>query len=133
MSVMRPSGATRRSAIRGASLLEVMIATVVVSVVVLGTVEFFAKGHLWFRREEQKRVATLLAQDSLERTIALDYGLVANWAENRSVSSTSYAIAVTVQNNAPESNMKTVRSVVTWNVKPSVQRSVSLATLVYNN
>jgi hypothetical protein len=39
---------------------------------------------------------------------------------------------VTVQSNTPETELLTVRSAVTWPASPTVQRSVSLATLVYD-
>jgi Tfp pilus assembly protein PilV len=123
----------RRRHQSGASLIEIIIATLIVAILAIGLVEFFAKGRVGFDREERKRVATLLCQESMERTIAKGYAAIANWTETRRVSSVSYSVVVTVQSNTPEANIKTVRSTVTWQATPTATRAVSLATLVYNN
>lgn len=117
----------------GASLLEIVVATLVISIIAIGIVEFFAKGRVAFDQEERKRVATLLAQEALERTVAKDYAAIAAWSETRRVAALSYSIDVTVQANTPETDMKTIRSVVTWRATPTAQRTVSLATLVFDN
>ena len=88
---------------RGVSLLEVMIATLILTIVVLGMVEFFAKGRKGFDMEERKRVATLLAQEAVERTTARPYDQIAPWSENRTVANIVYAVAVTTVANQPES------------------------------
>lgn len=122
-----------RRAERGSSLIEILIATLIVGLLAIGIVEFFSKGRIWFDQEERKRAATLLAQESLERTIAKPYALIAGWTENRRIGPVGYTIAVTVQANTPEADLKTVRSSVSWRATPTAQRSVSLATLVYDN
>lgn len=115
----------------GASLIEIIISTLILGIVAIGLIEFFARGRVLFDQEEHKRVATLLAQDALERTVAGTYDQVISWSENRKIASISYAIAVTVQSDVPQMNLKTVRSVVTWKAKPTVSRTVSLATMVF--
>jgi len=117
---------------RGASLIEILVATLILSIVALGMAEFFAKGRMGFDQEERKRVATLLAQEAMERTTARPYAEIAPWAEQRTVAHVRYAINVTNQTDVPEASIKTVRSTVTWQATPSAQRSVSLATLVYD-
>ena len=121
----------RRSWRGGVSLVEIIVATLILGFVAIGLVEFFAKGRVLFDQEERKRVATLLAQDALERTIARDYDQIVAWNTTRNVSSTSYAIAVTVEADSPQPNLKTIYSTVTWSYRPSVQRAVSLATMVF--
>jgi Tfp pilus assembly protein PilV len=115
---------------RGAGVLEVIIATLILSITVILLVAFFARGRVWFDHEEMKRVATLVAQDSMERTIALPYDQVIAWAQQRTISTVRYNIAVTVANNDPEANTKTIRSRVTWQATPAAQRNVTLATIV---
>lgn len=132
--LFRSAPATRRKpAQAGASLIEVTIATLILGLLAVGLVEFFAKGMVWFDQEEHKRVATLLAQEAMERTVAKPYAQVAAWSETRKISFVRYAVAVSVQSNSPQPDMKTVRSVVTWRAAPSAQRTVSLATLVFDN
>ena len=117
----------------GVSLLEIVIASFLVGVVSLGMVEFFARGRGAFDQEERKRVATLLAQDALEKARGTDYALIAPSSQTRTIANVAYTIAVTVQSDSPEVNIKTVRSVVTWRATPTAMRSVSLLTMVYNN
>mgnify|MGYP001034759507 FL=1 len=105
----------------------------IIGLLAIGIVEFFAKGRVWFDQEERKRVATLLAQESIERTISKPYATITAWTENRRVGPASYAIAVTVLNDTPETNLKTVRSSVSWRATPTATRTVSLATLVFDN
>jgi Tfp pilus assembly protein PilV len=114
----------------GSSLIEVMIAVMILAMVALGTAEFFAKGRFWFDQEERKRVATFLGQQAIERTISMGYPQIVNWHESRKVGPVRYAVDVTVQPDTPAPDLKTVRSVVSWPIAPNVSRRVTLATLV---
>ena len=58
---------------RGMTLIEIMVATLILSIVTIGMVEFFAHGRMGLEQEERKRAATLLAQEALERTVAQPY------------------------------------------------------------
>ena len=117
----------------GVSLLEVVIASFLVGVVSLGMVEFFARGRGAFDQEERKRVATLLAQDALEKARGTDFALIANSTQSRTIARIDYSIVVTVQADTPEPDIKTIRSVVTWRATPTANRSVSIVTMVYND
>ena len=119
---------------RGTSLVEIIIASFLVGVVSLGMVEFFARGRGAFDQEERKRVATLLAQDALEKTRATDYALIATLSPStRTIANVTYTIDVTVQTDVPDIDIKTISSTVTWEARPSINRSVRLDTMVYNN
>jgi hypothetical protein len=126
-AAVRPGGTT------GSSLLEIIVATLILGLVAINMVTFFAKGRVWFDQEEHKRVATLLAQESLERTVARTYAQIADWSESRRVASIPYTIAVAVIANSPETDIKTVTAVVTWPATSSSTRSVAAATYVFNN
>jgi Tfp pilus assembly protein PilV len=117
----------------GASLLEIIVATLLMSIAVLGLIAFFAQGRVWFDHEEHKRVATLLAQEAMEKTVARPYAAVAPWTQQRVVANIRYAVNVTTLSNSPEPNVKTVRSTVTWRATPTAQRTVSLSTIVYDH
>ncbi len=110
-----------------------MIATVILGIVAIGMVEFFASGRMGFEQEERKRVGTLLVQEALERTVAQPYAQVTPWTEQRTIGSITYTISVATQTDVPERDMKTVVGIVTWNVTPVARRSASLTTLVYSN
>lgn len=117
----------------GSSLAEIVVATLILGLVAIGISQFFARGRFWFDQEEQKRVASLLAQEALERTVARPYPQVAAWNESRVIASVPYALVVTVETDVPESDMKTVRCAVTWQAASSAARSVSLLTMVYDH
>lgn len=126
-----PTGGQRGEV--GATLIELIIAAFLVGVVSIGMVEFFARGRAAFDQEESKREATLLGQQALERAVATDYAALSSWNETRTVAATDFAIAVTVQNNVPEAEMKRVQVAVTWDAVPGVSRSITLSTMVFNN
>jgi Tfp pilus assembly protein PilV len=117
---------------RGTSLVEVIVSTLILSIVAISLVEFFAMGRVWFDQEERKRVATLLAQEAEERAVQCDYAVLQDWSEIRTVAATQYSTSVTVTPDAPDPNMKTIRVAVTWHATRTAERSVSLATFVYN-
>jgi len=117
---------------RGSSLLEVMIAVLIVSIVSVAMSVFFARGRFLFDQEEHKRAGTLIAQQALERAKGMSYADVAAWSDTLVVANITYNLAVSVQAGTPAADMKTVRAVTTWRVTPTADRSVSLATLLYD-
>ncbi len=125
-----PAGLRGRS---GSSLVEIIIASFLVGVVSLGMVEFFAKGRGAFDQEERKRVATLLGQDALEKARGTEYALIANSNQTRTIANISYTVQTTVQTDVPEADIKTISTTVTWQARPSVDRSISISTMVFNN
>jgi Tfp pilus assembly protein PilV len=132
-SVRKAPGARGRARARGAGLVEVIVSTLLLSLVALGLVEFFAKGRFWFDQEEDKRVATLLAQEAMERTLAAGYPAIQSWAEERTVSRLPYTLRVAVLEDVPEPQIKTIRATVQWTAAAGAPRSVSLATLAYDH
>ena len=127
----RRSSPDRRHRMRGASLIEVAIATLILGIFSIETVEFFARARFWFDQEERKRVATLLAQEALEKT-GVPFADLMPRCELRSIASIQYIIVVAVQNGTPEPGVNTGRCVVTWCALPGVSRSVSLASLLFD-
>lgn len=125
--------APRWSGQRGVSLIEIVIATLILSFVAIGMAEFFTRGRIGIDQEEHKRVATMLAQEALERTVALGYDQIGTWGEQRTIGAVDYVIAVTAQADVPELDMKSVLCDVTWDVSTTETRTASLATLVYDH
>ncbi len=118
---------------RGMTLIEIMVATLILSIVTIGMVEFFAHGRMGLEQEERKRAATLLAQEALERTVAQPYELIDPWTEQRLVGSTTYTVTVAIQQNAPEMDMKAIACAVTWDIDATNERTALLTTFVYEN
>jgi hypothetical protein len=111
----------------------VVVATLLLGLVALGLVEFFAKGRFWFDQEESKRVATLLAQEAMERTVAQEYPAIQSWGEERTISRRPYTVRVGVVEDSPEPQIKTVQATVEWAAAAGARRTVSLATMVYEH
>ncbi len=122
-----------RSGQSGASLIEIVVATLILSFVAIGMAEFFARGRAGIDQEEHLRVGILLAQEALERTVEQPYPQIVPWGEQRTIGSVVYVIAVTTQTDVPETDIKTVRCDVTWNATQTATRAASLATYVYDN
>jgi len=114
----------------GSSLVEIMIAVLILSFVGIGMAEFFANGRVGFDRQEHKRLAVLLAQEALERTVVQPYPQIGPWSEQRSIDSMDYTITVSTLPDVPEPGLKTVQSDVTWPAGPSDTQTVSLVTFV---
>jgi len=115
------------------TLIEIMIATLILGIVAIGMVEFFARGHMGFDQEERKRVGTLLVQEALERTVAQPYAQIGPWGEQRTIASVDYAISVTTQTDVPDQDMKSILCTVTWDMTATDTRNASLVTFVYDN
>jgi len=116
----------------GAGIVEIVIATLILSIAAIGVGDFFASGRAAFDQEERKRVGTLLAQEALERTVAQAYADIGPWTEFRTIASVDFTITVSTQTNVPEQDIKTIHCDVTWNVNPTDTRTASLETFVYD-
>lgn len=110
-----------------------MIGALIVAIIAIQMVAFFARGRHWFDQEERKRVATLIAQEALEQISSADYADVASWTKYRTVSGVSYETSVIVVNDDPKPDMKTVRVVVSWPASASDDRTLSISTSIYDN
>ncbi|HPF35376.1 MAG TPA: prepilin-type N-terminal cleavage/methylation domain-containing protein [Candidatus Krumholzibacteria bacterium] len=132
-AVRRLRSRASRTDQRGASLVEIIIATFILGLVAVGMVEFFARGNVGFDQEERKRVAVLLAQEALERTVALDYADMDSWSATRTVDGTAFGVVLTVTEDSPELDMKTLDCVVSWGVAGGATRQTQVATLVFEN
>lgn len=117
----------------GASLIETVIAALILTIVSLGMVRFFAGGRVLFDQEEQKRVASLLAQEALESTLSRPYASIGAWSGERQIASVDYSIDVTVDRDVPESDIATIRCSVSWNVTEEAVRTTTLGTYVYDH
>ena len=116
----------------GSSLVEVIVATLILSIVSLGSVEVFANGHLWAGRSGDNQAATLLAQEAMEKTVAVPYAQISAWSDARVIGRTSFSIVVTVQSDVPETGVKTIQSTVSWQVMTGVNNSVTFSSMRHN-
>ncbi len=129
--IRRP--ASTRAGQRGMTLIEIVIAILILAIMAIGMSQFFTRGRIGFGHEEQKRIGVLLAQEALERTVSRPYTQIIDWSELRTIDATNYTVAVTTLVDAPEQDMKTIHCTVTWNLTPQETRSASLETFVFEN
>lgn len=123
----------RRREQSGAGLVEVMVASLIVTLVAVGLIGFFAQGRVWIDHEERKRTATLLAQEALEHTMTVDYDAISPWSSTRDIDSVAYSVIVTVAEDTPETSVKTISSTASWQATQSARRSVTLVTMKFDD
>jgi len=78
------------------TLVEVMVAAMVLFVVVWGTVAFLVSARTTVERAGQERTAAEIAADQLERARAAGYGALTNGTANVVLDGTSYTWTLTV-------------------------------------
>ncbi len=117
---------------RGFTLIEILIATVIITVASLGV----ASLTVWVMHgnsfSQHLTTATTLAQDRLENIKRVNYTdaetLVGTENYGSIVNQTGYKRITSIANNTPMANMKTINVIVYWDFdKYSVKLSTTLA------
>jgi Tfp pilus assembly protein PilV len=80
----------------GHTLLEALIAVVVLSIVVFGAAAFMQAGAVVVDKAQVLRTATQVAQDRLEQAKALAYASIVNASGTATVSGQTYSWTITV-------------------------------------
>jgi prepilin-type N-terminal cleavage/methylation domain-containing protein len=114
----------KRSGQRGFSLIEVLVACTLFSLVSAGITSFAVSS---MRRTSGNRAsagAVVAGQQELEDLRALAYSDVASRTYNTTVGNLSYTVATVVQNNTPGANMKQLTVSVSWTGPWGVQTHV---------
>jgi len=87
----------RRAALdQGLSLIEVMVAVIVLGVVVIGAVAFLVAGRSTVERAAQQRTATQIANERLEIARAAGYAAVADDSGSVEMAGITYTWSLTV-------------------------------------
>jgi type IV pilus assembly protein PilV len=118
--------------INGFTLIEILIATVIITIVSLGATTLsvgIMRGNSFSKR---LTTATTLAQDRLEDVKRLGYANVGTAAVTQNYGTianfSGYKRVVTVTNDTPAAKMKTVNVIVYWDVdQHSTQASTILS------
>ncbi|MGE4545153.1 MAG: prepilin-type N-terminal cleavage/methylation domain-containing protein [Pedobacter sp.] len=116
---------------RGFSLLEVLLAVVILSVGLLGVAGLQAtaiNGNLHGSTVSQ---ATVLAEDVIERVRMTDYDLVTptNFPETEdNVDGSIFSRTIQIEDNVPSNELKRVTVTVSWSL--STQHRVVLRTII---
>lgn len=111
----------------GFSLIEVLIALVILVIVILGGSLYFFYGRLGIKREEYRRVALELASQRLEELKAGDYGAIPDNEETTvNLSSETFTTKVI---STEEDGYKKIAVTVSWGDNPD-NNKVELVTLI---
>jgi Tfp pilus assembly protein PilV len=134
------SGQTRglRARLRdGFSLLEVMIAAMLLIIVFFGLAQLYTRGRTQIDYEEDRRKATAVAQarlDGLRRDYTYDRLPAVNGTDTTFVvDNRSYRVHHYIYRGRPETNATTESLVVYWNARTyagTITRSLSTTTIV---
>ena len=113
------------NASKGFTLLEVLIAIVVLSVALLGTASLTGSIIGYNQFADQVTKATTLAQGKIEEFKNTDYATIAGSSVTQSI----YTISWDVVPDSPATDMKTITVTVSWNWKGAA-RDVVLRTII---
>jgi len=120
-------GAKRRSNLNGFSLIELMVAVVILAMAIFGIFHAYSVGFMGMADAKDITVATNYAREKMEDIKNMDFELITN--ENLGVPEIidekfNRVVIVTNEYN----NLKKVTTTVNWD-----DREVKLDTLIYNN
>lgn len=123
---MRVFQQTGRRGERGISLLEVLIATVLLSILATQVAAFMARGRVAILEEGRKRTAIHLAQTELEKFESLPTALMTSSSRTVTSGSWSYTVQTTVTPATPVADMNSVTVRVNWRTHRGASRSVQM-------
>ena len=122
---------------RGFSLLEVLIAAVLLMVVFFGLAQLYARGRGQLNHEEDRRKATAVAQarlDGLRRDFGYDDLPGLDGTDTTfAVDGRDFAVAHDITADAPETNATTITLTVTWTARVGggeVDRTLTTTTIL---
>ena len=120
----------RRSNLNGFSLIELMVAVVILAMTIFGIFLAFSTGFQGMADARDRTVATNYAQEKMEDIKNKSFGEITNESLDYITGQTKFKREVTV--DASIADLKKVTTTVSWKNRKNVDKEVGLVTLVYN-
>lgn len=122
---------------RGLTLLEVLIAAILIVIIFFGLAQYYARGRKHLGYEEDRRKATAVAQDRIDgirRDYSFDDLMSLNGKDTTYVvDNRTYVVSHTVLPNTPEDQATTLQITVNWDVDVSgtvYERNLEVTTIL---
>ena len=127
-------GAKRRSNLKGFSLIELMVAVVILAMAIFGIFLAFSTGFQGMADARDRTVATNYAQEKMEELINKPFEDIIDEIPT-DISGTKFEREVTVTQYLDVSidGLKKVTTIVSWMNRKEEEKTVTLETLIYNN
>jgi len=113
---------------KGFSLIELMVAVVILAIAVLGIFLAFSSGWMGMANARDRTVATNYAREAMENVKNMDFEKIITTTKSVTNASKKYRIDVNVLLEAP--NLKKVLTVVSWEDRKGISKTVDTTMLV---
>ncbi len=121
-------GAKQRSNLKGFSLIELMVAVIILAIAVLGIFLAFNSGWMGMADARDRTVATNYAREAMEDVKNMDFEKVITTTKSVTDANKKYRVDVNVSLEDP--NLKKVLTVVSWKDRKGISKTVETTMLV---
>ncbi|MCK4241289.1 MAG: prepilin-type N-terminal cleavage/methylation domain-containing protein [Candidatus Atribacteria bacterium] len=125
-------GAKRRSNLKGFSLIELMVAVVILAMAIFGIFLAFSTGFQGMADARDRTVATNYAQEKMEELINKPFEDITDEPLDYIPGQTKFERKVDVTDEVV-GEIKKVTTTVSWTNRKEEIKTVTLETLIYNN
>lgn len=110
----------------GLTLIEVLVAAVLIMLLATEVAAFFTRGRMSVVEEARKRTALGLATQELERLEMLPPGAMLDVADQIEVASWTYSRTTHIEADQPVAGMVQATTEVTWQTRAGKSRKITL-------
>ena len=132
-------GAKRRSNLNGFSLIELMVAVVILALAIFGIFQAFSTSFQGMADARDRTVATNLAQEKIEGIKNIPFADINTYITDNNgttvISGKEFTINIVSVNYEEEAddNLKRVTTKISWSDRNGNSKEVVTETLIYNN
>ena len=121
-------GTKQRSNLKGFSLIELMVAVIILAIAVLGIFLAFSSGWMGMANARDRTVATNYAREAMENVKNMDFEKIITTTKSVTDANKKYRVDVNVSSENP--NLKKVLTVVSWKDRKGISKTVETTMLV---